>query len=125
LIRYGPSSVPSRKTAENISAIDGPPLIIRELYYGPRSYGDFLATIPADLQKTMLAQRLKELAGRWCHSAQCEGKRARGHIYVLTGSRKGHFPSDDRDDGRMGAQVGRGPRWFLTISIYKIADRGA
>ena len=59
MIRYG-QFCPVAKTAE-IFGDRWSPLIVRELCYGPRSYGDFLAAIPL-ISRTMLSQRLKELA---------------------------------------------------------------
>jgi DNA-binding HxlR family transcriptional regulator len=80
MIRYG-QFCPVAKTAE-IFGDRWSPLIIRELYYGPRSYGDFLATIPL-ISRTMLAQRLKELAAAGVIQPNAKEK-GRGHIYVLT-----------------------------------------
>jgi DNA-binding HxlR family transcriptional regulator len=80
MIRYG-QFCPVAKTAE-IFGDRWSPLIIRELYYGPRSYGDFLATIPL-ISRTMLAQPLKELAAAGVIQPNAKEK-GRGHIYVLT-----------------------------------------
>jgi DNA-binding HxlR family transcriptional regulator len=80
MIRYG-QFCPVAKTAE-IFGDRWSPLIIRELCYGPRSYGDFLAAIPL-ISKTMLAQRLKELAAAGVVHPNAKEK-GRGHIYVLT-----------------------------------------
>jgi DNA-binding HxlR family transcriptional regulator len=80
MIRYG-QFCPVAKTAE-IFGDRWSPLIIRELYYGPRSFGDFLAAIPL-ISRTMLAQRLKELAAVGVVHADAKQK-GRGHIYTLT-----------------------------------------
>jgi DNA-binding HxlR family transcriptional regulator len=80
MIRYG-QFCPVAKTAE-IFGDRWSPLIIRELYYGPRSFGDFLAAIPL-ISRTMLAQRLKELAAVGVVHADAKQK-GRGHVYTLT-----------------------------------------
>jgi DNA-binding HxlR family transcriptional regulator len=80
MIRYG-QFCPVAKTAE-IFGDRWSPLIIRELYYGPRSYGDFLAAIPL-ISRTMLAQRLKELAAAGVVYPHAK-ENGRGHIYALT-----------------------------------------
>jgi DNA-binding HxlR family transcriptional regulator len=80
MIRYG-QFCPVAKTAE-IFGDRWSPLIIRELYYGPRSFGDFLATIPL-ISRTVLSQRLKELAIAGVVHADAKEK-GRGHIYTLT-----------------------------------------
>ena len=80
MIRYG-QFCPVAKTAE-IFGDRWSPLIIRELCYGPRSYGDFLATIPL-ISRTMLSQRLKELADAGVVHPDAKEK-GRGHIYTLT-----------------------------------------
>jgi DNA-binding HxlR family transcriptional regulator len=80
MIRYG-QFCPVAKTAE-IFGDRWSPLVIRELYYGPRSFGDFLAAIPL-ISRTMLAQRLKELAAVGVVHADAKQK-GRGHIYTLT-----------------------------------------
>jgi DNA-binding HxlR family transcriptional regulator len=79
MIRYG-QFCPVAKTAE-IFGDRWSPLIIRELYYGPRSFGDFLAAIPL-ISRTMLSQRLKELAADGVIHADAKEK-GRGHIYAL------------------------------------------
>jgi DNA-binding HxlR family transcriptional regulator len=80
MIRYG-QFCPVAKTAE-IFGDRWSPLIIRELYYGPRSFGDFLAAIPL-ISRTMLSQRLKELAAAGVVHANAKQK-GRGHVYALT-----------------------------------------
>jgi DNA-binding HxlR family transcriptional regulator len=80
MIRYG-QFCPVAKTAE-IFGDRWSPLIIRELYYGPRSFGDFLTAIPL-ISRTMLSQRLKELAAAGVIHLDAKEK-GRGHIYALT-----------------------------------------
>jgi DNA-binding HxlR family transcriptional regulator len=80
MIRYG-QFCPVAKTAE-IFGDRWSPLIVRELYYGPRSFGDFLAAIPL-ISRTMLSQRLKELVAVGVVHPDTKEK-GRGHIYVLT-----------------------------------------
>ena len=88
MIRYG-QFCPVAKTAE-IFGDRWSPLIIRELCYGPRSYGDFLAAIPL-ISKTMLAQRLKELAAFDVVHADAK-ESGRGHIYALTAAGEAFRP---------------------------------
>jgi DNA-binding HxlR family transcriptional regulator len=80
MIRYG-QFCPVAKTAE-IFGDRWSPLIVRELCYGPRSYGDFLAAIPL-ISRTMLSQRLKELAIADVIQADAK-QRGRGYSYALT-----------------------------------------
>jgi DNA-binding HxlR family transcriptional regulator len=80
MIRYG-QFCPVAKTAE-IFGDRWSPLIVRELCYGPRSYGDFLAAIPL-ISRTMLSQRLKELAAADVIRAEAK-ERGRGYVYALT-----------------------------------------
>ena len=88
MIRYG-QFCPVAKAAE-IFGDRWSPLIIRELCYGPRSYGDFLAAIPL-ISKTMLAQRLKELAAFDVVHADAK-ENGRGHIYALTAAGEAFRP---------------------------------
>jgi DNA-binding HxlR family transcriptional regulator len=88
MIRYG-QFCPVAKTAE-IFGDRWSPLIIRELCYGPRSYGDFLAAIPL-ISRTMLAQRLKELAAVGVVHLNAKNK-GRGHIYALTAAGEAFRP---------------------------------
>lgn len=88
MIRYG-QFCPVAKTAE-IFGDRWSPLIIRELCYGPRSYGDFLTTIPL-ISRTMLSQRLKELADAGVVYANAKEK-GRGHIYTLTAAGEAFRP---------------------------------
>jgi DNA-binding HxlR family transcriptional regulator len=80
MIRYG-QFCPVAKTAE-IFGDRWSPLIIRELCYGTRSYGDFLATIPL-ISRTMLSLRLKELVAAGVVHADVK-ENGRGHTYSLT-----------------------------------------
>jgi DNA-binding HxlR family transcriptional regulator len=80
MIRYG-QFCPVAKTAE-IFGDRWSPLIVRELCYGPRSFGEFLAALPL-ISRTMLSQRLKELAA--ADVVHADGKeKGRGHTYSLT-----------------------------------------
>jgi DNA-binding HxlR family transcriptional regulator len=88
MIRYG-QFCPVAKTAE-IFGDRWSPLIIRELYYGPRSYGDFLTAIPL-ISKTMLSQRLKELATADVIRADAKEK-GRGYNYALTAAGEAFRP---------------------------------
>jgi len=108
MIRYG-QFCPVAKTAE-IFGDRWSPLIIRELCYGPRSFGDFLAALPL-ISRTMLSQRLKELAAADVVHADAKEK-GRGYSYTLTAA-----------GGRMGAQVGTGADWSRR-SRFAAADMG-
>jgi DNA-binding HxlR family transcriptional regulator len=88
MIRYG-QFCPVAKTAE-IFGDRWSPLIIRELYYGPRSFGDFLAALPL-ISRTMLSQRLKELAAADIVHADAKEK-GRGYIYRLTAAGEAFRP---------------------------------
>ena len=88
MIRYG-QFCPVAKTAE-IFGDRWSPLIIRELCYGPRSYGDFLAAIPL-ISRTMLSQRLKELAAFDVVHAEAKEK-GRGYSYTLTAAGEAFRP---------------------------------
>jgi DNA-binding HxlR family transcriptional regulator len=88
MIRYG-QFCPVAKTAE-IFGDRWSPLIIRELCYGPRSYGDFLAAIPL-ISRTMLSQRLKELAAVDVVHADAKEK-GRGYSYTLTAAGEAFRP---------------------------------
>ncbi|HEY2533223.1 MAG TPA: helix-turn-helix domain-containing protein [Xanthobacteraceae bacterium] len=88
MIRYG-QFCPVAKTAE-IFGDRWSPLIIRELCYGPRSYGDFLAAIPL-ISKTVLSQRLKELAAVDVVHADAKEK-GRGYCYTLTAAGEAFRP---------------------------------
>jgi DNA-binding HxlR family transcriptional regulator len=88
MIRYG-QFCPVAKTAE-IFGDRWSPLIIRELCYGPRSYGDFLAAIPL-ISRTMLSQRLKELEAADVVHATAKEK-GRGYRYTLTAAGEAFRP---------------------------------
>src|SRR5215218_4695700 len=59
MLRYG-QFCPVAKAAE-IFADRWTPLIVRELCFGPCTFGDLLGAMPL-ISRTMLAQRLKEMA---------------------------------------------------------------
>ena len=88
MIRYG-QFCPVAKTAE-IFGDRWSPLIIRELCYGPRSFGDFLAALPL-ISRTMLSQRLKELAAADVVHADAKEK-GRGYSYTLTAAGEAFRP---------------------------------
>jgi DNA-binding HxlR family transcriptional regulator len=88
MIRYG-QFCPVAKTAE-IFGDRWSPLIIRELYYGPRSFGDFLAALPL-ISRTVLAQRLKELTAADVVHAEAK-KKGRGYSYTLTAAGEAFRP---------------------------------
>ena len=58
------------------------PLILRELCFGACTFGDLLSAMPL-ISRTMLAQRLKELARADVVSVEAKA-RGRGHLYRLT-----------------------------------------
>jgi DNA-binding HxlR family transcriptional regulator len=103
MIRYG-QFCPVAKTAE-IFGDRWSPLIIRELCYGPRSYGDFLAAIPL-ISRTMLAQRLKELAAAGVVHPDVKEK-GRGHSYRLTAAGEAFRPMIEMM-GEWGLKWGQG-----------------
>lgn len=103
MIRYG-QFCPVAKTAE-IFGDRWSPLIVRELCYGPRSYGDFLAAIPL-ISRTMLSQRLKELAAVGVIRADAKDK-GRGHLYTLTAAGEAFRPMIDMM-GEWGLKWGQG-----------------
>jgi DNA-binding HxlR family transcriptional regulator len=80
MLRYG-QFCPVAKTAE-IFADRWTPLILRELCFQPCLFGELVTALPL-ISRTMLAQRLKELAD--AEVIEIEPKsRGRGHIYRLT-----------------------------------------
>lgn len=103
MIRYG-QFCPVAKTAE-IFGDRWSPLIVRELCYGPRSYGDFLAAIPL-ISRTMLSQRLKELAEVGVVRADAKEK-GRGHLYTLAAAGEAFRPMIDLM-GEWGLKWGQG-----------------
>jgi DNA-binding HxlR family transcriptional regulator len=88
MIRYG-QFCPVAKTAE-IFCDRWSPLIIRELCYGPRSFGDLLTALPL-ISRTMLSQRLKELAAADVVHADAKEK-GRGYRYMLTAAGEAFRP---------------------------------
>jgi DNA-binding HxlR family transcriptional regulator len=80
MLRYG-QFCPVAKAAE-IFADRWTPLIVRELCFGPCTFGDLLFAMPL-ISRTMLAQRLKEMAD--AEVIVIEPKlQGRGHLYRLT-----------------------------------------
>jgi DNA-binding HxlR family transcriptional regulator len=82
MISYG-QFCPVAKTAE-VFGDRWTPIIMRELCFGARGFGELLAAAPL-ISRTVLAQRLKELAqaGVVYIEAKPKGK-GRGHLYGLT-----------------------------------------
>ena len=58
------------------------PIIMRELCFGPRVFGELLAAAPL-ISRTVLAQRLKELAQAGVIHIEAKTK-GKGHLYRLT-----------------------------------------
>jgi DNA-binding HxlR family transcriptional regulator len=80
MIRYG-QFCPVAKAAE-VFGDRWSPIIMRELCFGTRGFGDLLAAAPL-ISRTVLAQRLKELADAGV--VRIEAKpRGKGHLYRLT-----------------------------------------
>jgi DNA-binding HxlR family transcriptional regulator len=82
MVRYG-QFCPVAKAAE-IIADRWTPLIIRELCFGPCTFGQLLFAMPL-ISRTMLTQRLKELASSETVAAEPKAH-GRGHLYRLTGA---------------------------------------
>jgi DNA-binding HxlR family transcriptional regulator len=80
MLRYG-QFCPVAKTAE-IFADRWTPLIVRELCFGPCTFGDLLFAMPL-ISRTMLAQRLREMADAEVISIEPKSQ-GRGHVYRLT-----------------------------------------
>jgi len=80
MLRYG-QFCPVAKTAE-IFADRWTPLIVRELCFGPCTFGDLLFAMPM-ISRTMLAQRLREMADAEV-IATAPKQQGRGHLYRLT-----------------------------------------
>jgi len=80
MLRYG-QFCPVAQAAE-VFADRFTPLILRELCFGACTFGDLLFTMPF-ISRTMLAQRLKELAGAEVIVIEPK-ERGRGHLYRLT-----------------------------------------
>jgi DNA-binding HxlR family transcriptional regulator len=80
MIKYG-QFCPVAKTAE-VFADRWSPLIVRELCYGAKTFGELLSAMPL-ISRTVLAQRLRELAH--AGAVQIDPKqKGRGHFYRLT-----------------------------------------
>ncbi len=105
MLRYG-QFCPVAKTAE-IFADRWTPLIVRELCFGPCTFGDLLFAMPL-ISRTMLAQRLKELADAEVISLAPKSQ-GRGHLYRLTPAGEDFRPIIER----MSAW---GQRWNQTIA---------
>jgi DNA-binding HxlR family transcriptional regulator len=80
MLRYG-QFCPVAKTAE-IFADRWTPLIVRELCFRPCTFGDLLFAMPL-ISRTMLAQRLREMADAEVISVEPKSL-GRGHLYRLT-----------------------------------------
>jgi DNA-binding HxlR family transcriptional regulator len=80
MLRYG-QFCPVAKTAE-IFADRWTPLIVRELCFGPSTFGELLFGMPL-ISRTMLAQRLKEMADAEVISITPKSQ-GRGNVYQLT-----------------------------------------
>ena len=80
MLRYG-QFCPVAQAAE-VFADRWTPLILRELCFGACTFGDLLFAMPF-ISRTMLAQRLKELAGAEVIVIEPK-ERGRGHLYRLT-----------------------------------------
>jgi DNA-binding HxlR family transcriptional regulator len=81
MIRYG-QFCPVAKAAE-VFGDRWTPIIMRELCFGTRGFGDLLAAAPL-ISRTVLAQRLKELADAGVVHIEAKPK-GRGHLYRLRG----------------------------------------
>jgi len=82
MISYG-QFCPVAKTAE-VFGDRWTPIIMRELCFGARGFGDLLAAAPL-ISRTVLAQRLKELAQAGVVHIEAKPKGSgRGHLYRLT-----------------------------------------
>ena len=80
MIRYG-QFCPVAKAAE-VFGDRWTPIIMRELCFGTRGFGDLLAAAPL-ISRTVLAQRLKELADAGVVHIETKPK-GKGHLYRLT-----------------------------------------
>jgi DNA-binding HxlR family transcriptional regulator len=80
MIRYG-QFCPVAKAAE-VFGDRWTPIIMRELCFGTRGFGDLLAAAPL-ISRTVLAQRLKELAEAGVVQIEAKPK-GNGHLYRLT-----------------------------------------
>ena len=80
MIRYG-QFCPVAKAAE-VFGDRWTPIIMRELCFGTRGFGDLLGAAPL-ISRTVLAQRLKELADAGVVHIESKPK-GKGHLYRLT-----------------------------------------
>jgi DNA-binding HxlR family transcriptional regulator len=80
MIRYG-QFCPVAKAAE-VFGDRWSPIIMRELCFGTRGFGDLLSAAPL-ISRTVLAQRLKELADAGVVQIEAKPK-GKGHLYRLT-----------------------------------------
>ncbi len=80
MLQYG-QFCPVAKTAE-VFGDRWSPLIVRELCYGTKTFGDFLQAMPL-ISRAVLTQRLKELALAGMIRIDPKEK-GRGHLYRLT-----------------------------------------
>jgi DNA-binding HxlR family transcriptional regulator len=80
MIRYG-QFCPVAKAAE-VFGDRWTPIIMRELCFGTRGFGDLLAAAPL-ISRTVLAQRLKELADTGVVQIEAKPK-GKGNLYRLT-----------------------------------------
>jgi DNA-binding HxlR family transcriptional regulator len=80
MIRYG-QFCPVAKTAE-VFGDRWTPIIMRELCFGARAFGELLDAAPL-ISRTVLAQRLKELAQAGVVYIEAKPK-GKGHLYSLT-----------------------------------------
>jgi DNA-binding HxlR family transcriptional regulator len=85
------------------------PLILRELCFGPCTFGELLSAMPL-ISRTMLAQRLKELAHAEVVAIQPK-TRGRGNLYRLTSAGEDFRPMIEMLSvwGQRWAQGGIGP----------------
>jgi DNA-binding HxlR family transcriptional regulator len=105
MLRYG-QFCPVAKTAE-IFADRWTPLIIRELCFGPCTFGDLLFAMPL-ISRTMLAQRLREMADAEVISIEPKSQ-GRGHLYRLTPAGEDFRPIIE-------SMSAWGQRWNQTIA---------
>jgi len=103
MIRYG-QFCPVAKAAE-VFGDRWTPIIMRELCFGTRGFGDLLTAAPL-ISRTVLAQRLKELADAGVVQMEAKPK-GKGHFLSVDEGRRG-FPADRRVVERLGAALGPG-----------------
>lgn len=105
MLRYG-QFCPVAKTAE-VFADRWTPLIVRELCFGPCTFGDLLFAMPL-ISRTMLAQRLKEMADADVVGISRKSQ-GRGHLYQLT-------PAGEDFRPLIELMSAWGQRWVQTIA---------